>query len=718
MAYKQPIIVPNIKEYALISGFNKGYDKNTADGFISDNTFRDMLNMYSDENGKLKKRNGHQLAYIQSLIEYYLPLNTPPYSTGNPEVNDPNYAPDLGSIYNANLFSGTVNGVAVANGSLRNTLIKELVYMKGHAFTAGSETMESVFDNIIGLHIINQNFDLENPYVELVMLIGGKIIGYADINNNSVWSEYVQDTYKYVYLKMYKETYYSEAVGRDVVYWHCDYKINYDASTYANLKYKISDKLAKNGAIKIVPYNNRLYFTTGYGLQMITNGVLTTLTGSDVFKPTAIEVTNVGFNILATNPLTWYDTTGTANTIKGVFFTQSIGGSPEVFEPVTKLPVNKPFRINVIDTGAEVPQTPEYRPDNGDTSETTNPWKPFSGSYIADIFTVTEFNLDGSFEFRVKKGTGSTEPYRGHFETGNSQIAETGRVSEIKNLINSSLYCTVIGSQLVLFGGHGYMFFSDYDNFTYFPNYYNIYVVESSDDEVVGVSYFRQYYALYTKKLMKRMSGTFGTDNFIVTKLNDFVGCYNPNTVKQVENNLLFLSNNGIYRLKQGYTGEGTENVDQIDITVLGDYDKTKIINAVVSGTRYIMTTDRGAIVYDFKQNAFYKYEYGISREEGDVTGYSPLFINNQDISEILISMVNTGASALADYKIYSKGLVTNHKNYLINKNIYSPSALLELETITANKHNDIDNHTADSTIETSVTLGIAVLDAVEVGLG
>ena len=82
----------------------------------------------------------------------------------------------------------------------------------------------------------------------------------------------------------------------------------------------------------------------------------------------------------------------------------------------------------------------------------------------------------------------------------------------------------------MLYGKHGYMFFSEYSVFDYFPNYNYIYVAnEAGEESVTSVNYFRQYYAIFTNKRIKKMSGTFGASDFSVSPLNDFIGCPNGN---------------------------------------------------------------------------------------------------------------------------------------------------------------------------------------------
>ena len=48
-------------------------------------------------------------------------------------------------------------------------------------------------------------------------------------------------------------------------------------------------------------------------------------------------------------------------------------------------------------------------------------------------------------------------------------------------------------------------------------------------------------------------------------------------TLPTIGNNLLFLGNDGIYKLKQGYLGEGTENIEKIDEILGGDLNLNNV---------------------------------------------------------------------------------------------------------------------------------------------
>ena len=106
------------------------------------------------------------------------------------------------------------------------------------------------------------------------------------------------------------------------------------------------------------------------------------------------------------------------------------------------------------------------------------------------------------------------------------------------------------------------------------------------------------------------MTGTFGADDFGIYPLNDFIGCPNGRTVRAVGNNLLFLGNDGLYKLKQGYLGEGTENVERIDLLLGNELNLNNVLEAFNMADNYVVVKNDGStwIVYNTTTESFYEY--------------------------------------------------------------------------------------------------------------
>lgn len=126
------------------------------------------------------------------------------------------------------------------------------------------------------------------------------------------------------------------------------------------------------------------------------------------------------------------------------------------------------------------------------------------------------------------------------------------------------------------------MWFSDLYNFNYFPNNNYVILPLRSDDEIMKIAYFRGSYIILTRFSLYRMSGTFGTEEFEVVLINNAIGCTSADSVRNVNNTLVFLTNDGLYLLKQNYFMEGLENVEKIDIQTQGIYPIDRNVESII----------------------------------------------------------------------------------------------------------------------------------------
>lgn len=328
---------------------------------------------------------------------------------------------------------------------------------------------------------------------------------------------------------------------------------------------------------------------------------------ANIYYPVPYEITNPGFNLAANKPLEAIDSTGNVDKIRGVFYTVNS-------EVVKNVPCNIPFSIHVIVTGASDIETPKIRPNNGELDEAKNPYKDLPGSW--SLVETTRFDCTGidnieAYELKITKGD---DEYITYFTPTPHVPKDTGSINELSEALFGCPRAKIIKSQLVLFGNGGYIYFSDFENFKYFPSYYYVYVANGTDEEIIDIVYFRQFYAIFTNKRILRMSGDFGTDNFEVGPLNDFMGCVNHNTIRQVYNSIYFIGYNGIYALNQGYLGTGTENLKRIDTQLSNTFNFDNVAYCYVMGNIYIIIMKDGKTwyTYDVDNDMFLRYNYSL----------------------------------------------------------------------------------------------------------
>lgn len=682
MATVQPLRGNSNKIFSISANFNQGIDKRTADDVSSDQSFTELVNFYSASEGYLSKRPGVYNSHISDFIKK---LATDDY--------DPTKY-----ILGTNKFGETPEVLKSRIVDLYNTIFTETKKV-------GNEVDDVKFtfqaDKIVGFQLLKNSFFLEamqdyetildgdmseevrSKTIEFacIMLVGGF---YTTIQNDT---ESSRKPGLYV-CRLETRIMYNEAGHYDV-----DLEIDTVDPTMNPFKdlnniyhsrwdYKpegysegMEDSTPAN-TLDISNYNGYSYVATGtnYLLKIDQNperkvndvnhdgesNIITKIGGyenENIYKPTAIELNQIGFNIMHSDPLTYYDNTGSVAKVKGVFYSISQERNGVSYQqPVSKIPYNKPFYVHIIYTGANTNlQKPKYRPNNGEVDTDKNPYKDLPGDWLdasKNIFSCTGIDSDQSFELFIKDGD---DEFRNYFDTTSVQEDNnTGSIKEISELVFSSTHSKVINNQLVLYGGHGYIFFSEYDMFNYFPNYYYLYVAsEAGEEAVTGIVYFRQYYAIFTNKRIKRMTGSFGADNFGVYPLSDFIGCPNGRTIRSIGNNLLFLGSDGIYKLKQGYLGEGTENVEKVDDIINGDLSLNNVVQAFVMNNNYVAIKNDGKtwMVYNVSTDAF--YEYNLESKDGMV----------YDGRELDIEVTS---KTLPFFTIFQTGLYDEHGDFLI----------------------------------------------------
>lgn len=617
MAVKQSLRGNYEKIYEIVNSFNRGYNTSVADDILNESYFRNLNNFLPSEEGNITKRPGINKI---GLYKFFEELDT------NLQAHDV-----------ALVVSGSTNDTSVNDSTLRNInyLFRNLFQMSpiiGNRNEKIEGVSYNVSENFVPEKLANFTiFDDNNILDEIPHF-------YNLLDNDDAYKKAVSLDFNIIFIGSYKETYTKNGEVIDlldtratrIIKVHIAFSYDEDSGNAITIHYEIRQPLRNNkderlayryegdDIIELAIYADKYYYMNSYdAIVKIEREVHSDTTpiadsieeiyadSSSIYKPTAIEVKNIGFNILSSKPMEFIDSQGSANSIRGIFYTYND-------QPTQIVPYNKEFKIHILSSGTGENQVPEYRPNNGEIDEEKNPYTKLQGSYNSDksIFTCTGLNESDSIELRITKGTGGTaDKFLAYFTMGSVVQSDIGKIEDIVKLILSSRYCKVINSQLVLFGNHGYMFFSDFDNFDYFPNYYYIYVAETENEEVVSVNYFRQYYAIFTNKRIKRMSGAFGSDNFGVYPLNDYIGCINPRSIKQVQNYLYFLSYNGLYILKQGYVGEGTENVEQIDLPIYRSYITENMLKGITFQNYYALFSEKEAIYYNYTNDAYYKFK-------------------------------------------------------------------------------------------------------------
>ena len=202
------------------------------------------------------------------------------------------------------------------------------------------------------------------------------------------------------------------------------------------------------------------------------------------------------------------------------------------------------------------------------------------------------------------------------------------------------------------------------------------------------------------------MSGDFGADNFEIGPLNDFMGCVNHSTIRQVYNSLYFVGYNGIYALNQGYLGSGTENLKRIDTQLANTFNFDNVSYCYVMGNTYIIIMNDGKTwyTYDVDNDMFLRYDYSLednstlssisfieTLEENQI--YAILAINKEGknyTDNLLLYNFPLAKDVNYDYKDSDQGYISAFETPYIN--LGTPTNTKKFKNLFIKMYNETDS--------------------------
>ena len=344
MAVNQPLkgISKNgniTKLYSVINNFNKGIDKKTADDVAVDSSFKELKNFYNSNEGILSKRpavyDSNFNVFIKTLI-------------------DDEYNPVKFNIV-TNRFNETKSDCLDKLRDFYDTIMD--CKTKEYTHSSNSRTIAFTVDKIIGFQILKNNKFLEalqdyetifdGSYSSIAassliefrcIIVGG---GFStDNGTNKTTGLYITR----FDIRMEYETGVGYTVNIEID--SVDPTISnspnrrwlYTPENYDDIYIQSEDEYKPLGPIDIANYNGFSYIPTGknYFIRIDQNpesktthstytneASLFSIIGGDsnenLYKPTAIELTQIGFNILHSDPVSYYENTGQVAKIKGLF---------------------------------------------------------------------------------------------------------------------------------------------------------------------------------------------------------------------------------------------------------------------------------------------------------------------------------------------------------------------------------------------------------------
>lgn len=512
MAYQMFRGDPESKQLYTINQLIGGINTEFSDDNSNDVEFNNLINFEMDNRGSLNKRLGFgKLSAVSEIFNLF--ENLPDVKPKTPENPNP-------EILNDNI----VYMKLLKND---NNVFKNLSAYSGEKAYREYQKIYGGQNNEFELLIIttNYNFNVSTAWfynVKLPVLdynVDGEIIDTITITENTfdlpVLFKWNKNLMNIDTIEFFDKIYFTE-----------------------------NDK-----CLVVFDRNNNTFIYNGSGVEDETN---------NAYKPNAMEVRKIGFNLLGDDPLHWIDTQGiSTDSIQGMYITTMDN------IPVLDLPTGGKFRINVLYTGSDSGFTFELKEGevNLTITATLNSGLSTSGSKVYDI-EVNEVPTT-EVEITIEKIGASIDKYIDYYTVDN--VDPRAKAVEAINLGGFKLLEMY---NRAVYYKDDIIYFSEINSFNYVPNYNYVSLPLEPTDKITKIIFFRNVYIIFTKYRIYKMIGQFGTTDFRVMPVNESVGCHAPNTVVPIENDLYFASPIGLYSLKSNEFVEGMQNLKELDSKV------------------------------------------------------------------------------------------------------------------------------------------------------
>lgn len=288
------------------------------------------------------------------------------------------------------------------------------------------------------------------------------------------------------------------------------------------------------------------------------SGISDPLITNSAYVPSGLEVRHIGFNVLCDDVMHSINTQGiTTDSIQGLFVctTDNI--------PLENIPLGQKFLLNIMYTGSDSGFSIEMK--EGDSTLTFDSEENTTLSQAG--FKVYEIKFkdvpSGEVEITITKTGATLEPYRDYYNVSQPD----SEAKPVKSL-NIGDYGICEMYNRAVYYKYDTIWFSDVNNFNYIPNYNYVTLPIEPTDEITKICYFKKSYIIFTKQMIYKMTGSYGSSDFAVSPVNTSLGCHAGNTVVPIADTLYFASPRGLYALRSSQFVEGFENVKELDLKV------------------------------------------------------------------------------------------------------------------------------------------------------
>ena len=503
---------PETKLFYLLDALAGGINTEFSDDASSDTDFDNLVNFDIDKMGSLKKRNGFgELSAISQIFNLLSSDLLPNIKNKTPDNTNPENEND--------------NVVYMKLIQNDNNCFRNLSAFSGDNAYRKYQELYGFQDNKFTLLLITVKENTTTSWLYKCEL--------PELGKNSDGS--IKDTIKVTCKK----------TELPVV-------MNYDRNLMNLDTIEFYDKIYMTGNNKgLICFDrtNETFIYSGFSDTNIEN---------NAYKPTALEIAKVGFNVLGDDPMHYINFQNiSTDSIQGVYI------STVDNIPLLKIPLGNKFLLNVLYTGSDNGFSITMN-EGGKTLEFTSEEKTNLASTGLKVYEITFANNPTTeVEIKIEKINATIEPYYDYYE-----IASIDPEAKKVEKLNIGSHRMLEMYNRAVYYKDDTIWFSDINNFNYIPNYNYVTLPIEPTDEITKICYFKNIYVVFTKERIYKLTGSFGSSDFSLSPVNLSLGCHAGNTVVPIENLIYFASPRGLYALKSSEFRDGIENVVELDTKV------------------------------------------------------------------------------------------------------------------------------------------------------
>lgn len=512
---------PETKLFYLLNNFMGGINTEFSDDSSSDTDFESIINFDMDKLGTLNKRGG--FGELTAISEIFNTLNSD----------------DLPNIKNRT--DRTPN----PENENDNVVYMKLLRNDNNCFRALSGfSGEDAYKKYQDMYGFQNN--------EFILLMITSSMTNSVVTSSKAWL---------YHCKLPERT-----ENTDTMVFNC-YKVNlpilfnWDRNLMNLETIEFYNKIYFTGNNKcLVTFDRSIDITSNeiFASAFTYSGISDPLITNSAYIPSGLEVRHIGFNVLCNDIMHSINTQGiTTDSIQGLFVC-TIDNIP-----LENIPLGQKFLLNIMYTGSDSGFSVEMKEGDNTLTFDIEENKTLSQSG----FKVYEIKFkdvpSGEVEITITKIGATLEPYRDYYN-----VTQPDKEAKPVQPLNVGEYGICEMYNRAVYYKYDTIWFSDVNNFNYVPNYNYVTLPIEPTDEITKICYFKKSYIIFTKQMIYKMTGSYGSSDFAVSPVNTSLGCHAGNTVVPIEDTLYFASPRGLYALRSSQFVEGFENVKELDLKV------------------------------------------------------------------------------------------------------------------------------------------------------